>query len=214
MRKLGGALIFLFIYLFQEGICYGADIRGIINFIVKHNTEISEMKKLKGSLLSDIKIEAYTNASTLSQEIGLKVSMPLFSPSEKREKKIETLNKERTVISDALKLVGLYFSEMRFIEHEEKLLISFYNELQWIGKRVEAGIDNQKEYNTKLHAYIERRRDIEARKAGAEAMIESILAFVPDENRPELRRMINESVSENKKAEKQNLSLSQEGKQR
>jgi hypothetical protein len=202
--------VIMAILLLSSEVCHGADIQEIIGFIVKHNTELSEMRKLDKSFFSDIKVEAYARAGMERQDLGLTASIPLFSPHEKRQRAMDASNKEREIANEASKLVGFYFSEMR-LEHEEKLLQSLYNELQWIGKRVEAGIDNQKEYNTKLHAYIERRRDIEARKTNAEAVIESIISFVSGNFRFELRRMINEALSQDKKAEGQDIPLHQEG---
>jgi len=207
-------LMFLVFFLSLTGLCRGADIGRIVRFVVRHNPEIAELKKLNGSILSDIKVEAYAGAGISRQDIGITATLPLLSPQEMRRRRMEAVNKELVLSQRVSEAVGLYLSEMVCLEHEEKLLQSLYNELQWLGERVQAGVDSQKTYNDKLHNYIERRRDFEKRKITNEALLASILSFVPEGFRKNLKRLIHEAVSENKKAERQDISLHQEGPKR
>lgn len=191
--------------------CHGADIAHVVMFIVEHNPEISEMKRINDSILNLVKVEAKgaasygqltrEGASTVDQaktryDVGITASIPLISPMEKSQRRIDIANKKLSLSKEASELTGQYLSEREFIAYEETILQSSYSELQWIGKRVEAGVDHQKDYNTKLQAYTERRRDLETRKLTNTALLEKILSYVPHEHRADLKRLLDEAVSQ------------------
>jgi len=173
----------------------------LIDWIIQRNPELQEMRKLNSSILSQLKIEAKANAGygQLTQEgtstvekaetryfIGLSASMPLISKAEVTQRKIEYAQKERQMRQELSELLRLYTEEITYLKNEKMILDNLYNEIIWIGKRVEAGVDNQKEYNQKLNEYTTRRRDYEKRKEALQYIKEKILSYVDEGSRKEL----------------------------
>lgn len=101
------------------------------------------------------------------------------------------MQKERTLRLDVAELIKTYKAERLAISEENSILMSLYNELQWIGKRVEAGVDSQKDYNSKLHDYLSKRKDHELRKEQVGLILEKILSYVAAEKRSQLKGMLN-----------------------
>ncbi|MCL5421119.1 MAG: hypothetical protein M1461_01415, partial [Nitrospirae bacterium] len=56
---------------------------------------------------------------------------------------------------------------------------------------VEAGVDNQKDYNSKLHDYLGKRKDHELRKEQVGLVLEKILSYVSTDKRNQLKEMLN-----------------------
>ncbi|MBI5634963.1 MAG: hypothetical protein HZA15_15960 [Nitrospirae bacterium] len=182
-----------------------AGIDTMIEFIVSNNPDLQELKGINKSILSQLKVEAKGTASygQLTQEgtstlekaqtrysVGLTATIPLISPAEKSQRRIEEVQKERTLRLDVAELIKTYKAERLAIPEENKILISLYNELQWIGKRVEAGVDSQKDYNSKLHDYLGKRKDHELRKEQVGLILEKILSYVGTEKRNQLKGML------------------------
>lgn len=190
-----------------------AGIDTVIEFIVTNNLDLQELKGINKSILSQLKVEAKGTASygQLTQEgtstlekaqtrysVGLTASIPLISPAEKSQRRIEESQKERTLRLDVAELIKTYKAEQLAISEENKILQSLYNELQWIGKRVEAGVDSQKDYNSKLHDYLGKRKDYELRKEQVGLILEKILSYVGAEKRNQLKGMLNgQDISKN-----------------
>lgn len=183
-----------------------AGIDTMIEFIVSNNPDLQELKGINKSILSQLKVEAKGTASfgQLTQEgtstleraqtrysVGLTASIPLISPAEKSQRRIEEAQKERTLRLDVAELIKTYKAERLAISEEDRILTSLYNELQWIGKRVEAGVDNQKDYNSKLHDYLGKRKDHELRKEQVGLVLEKILSYVSTDKRNQLKEMLN-----------------------
>ena len=182
-----------------------AGIDTVIEFIVTNNPDLQELKGINKSILSQLKVEAKGAASygQLIQEgtssldkaqtrysVGLTASIPLISPAEKSQRRIEEAQKERTLRLDAAELIKTYKAERLAISEESSILTSLYNELQWIGKRVEAGVDSQKDYNAKLHDYLNKRKDHELRKEQVSLILEKILSYVAADKRHQLKGML------------------------
>lgn len=178
----------------------------IIDFIISNNPELQETKAINRNILNMLKVEAKGGASygqltkegtsTLEQaktryDIGITASIPLISPSEKAQRRIEEAQKERTIRLDVAELIKTYKAEQKAIEEENNILTSLYNELQWMGKRVEAGVDSQKEYNQKLNDYLTKRKDNELRKEKVSYNLEKILSYVSRDKRQRLKGLLN-----------------------
>ena len=183
-----------------------AHAESLVDFIISNNPELQELKAINRNILKNLKVEAKSNASygqltregtsTLARaearyEIGISASIPLISPSEKAVRRIEEAQKERTMRIEVSGLVQQYKAEKKAIEEDDRILQNLYNELQWIGKRVEAGVDGQKDYNQKLNDYLVKRKDHELRKEQVGYLIEKILAYVPGNKREMLKGMLN-----------------------
>ncbi|MEM2963747.1 MAG: hypothetical protein QXN01_04610 [Candidatus Anstonellales archaeon] len=198
-------------------LCSTAHAESIVDFIVTNNPELQELRAINRNILKMLKVEAKAGASygqltregsaTLEQaktryDIGLTASIPLISPAEKAQRRIEEAQRERTLRLEVAELIRSYRAELKAIEEENKILTSLYNELQWIGKRVEAGVDSQKEYNQKLHDYLAKRKDHEMRKEQVSLILEKILAYVGADKREKLKGMLHATLSSNSEIQK------------
>ncbi|MEM7827858.1 MAG: hypothetical protein QW561_00805 [Candidatus Aenigmatarchaeota archaeon] len=198
-------------------LCSTAHAESIVDFIVANNPELQQMRAINRNILKMLKVEAKAGASygqltregsaTLEQaktryDIGLTASIPLISPAEKAQRRIEEAQRERTLRLEVAELIRSYRAELKAIEEENKILTSLYNELQWIGKRVEAGVDSQKEYNQKLHDYLAKRKDHEMRKEQVSLILEKILAYVGADKREKLKGMLHATLSSNSEIQK------------
>jgi hypothetical protein len=186
----------------------------VVDFIVANNPELQELKAINKNIISLLKVEAKSSASygqlvregtsTLSRaqaryDVGISASIPLISPGEKAQRQIEEAQKERTLRIDIADLIMKYKAEQKAIAEETRILQGSYNEVQWIGKRVEVGVDNQKEYNQKLGDYLAKRKEHELRKEQVGYILEKILAYVPANKRVKLRGMLNEDLPKDTK---------------
>jgi tRNA-dihydrouridine synthase len=192
---------------------YIASAESIVDFIIVNNPEIQELKSINRNILKHLKVEASGRASygqltreretTIEQaktryDIGLTASIPIISPNEKAQRRIEEAQKERIIRLEVVELISKYKSEQKALDVENKVLADMYHEIQWMGKRVETGVDSQKEYNQKLHEYNTRRRDYEYRKAQAGYILEKILSYVSADKRERLKGMLNgQDISKN-----------------
>ncbi|MEW6417244.1 MAG: hypothetical protein AB1480_03885 [Nitrospirota bacterium] len=179
----------------------------VVDFIIVNNPELQELKAINRNILKNLKVEAKGSASygqlvregtyTLERaqtryDVGLSASIPLISPAEKAQRRIEEAQKERAMRLEVAELIKQYKAEQKAIAEENRILQSFYNELQWIGKRVEAGVDAQKEYNQKSHDYLNRRKEQELKREQVSYILEKILAYVPESKRDSLKKMLEE----------------------
>lgn len=178
----------------------------VIDYIIANNPELQELKAINRNILKMLKVEAKGTASygqltregtsTLDQsktryDIGITASIPLISPGEKAQRRIDEAQKERSMRLEVSELIKIYKAEQKAIEEENKILLTFYNELQWMGKRVTVGVDSQKDYNQKLNDYLTKRKDLELKKEQVAYLLEKVLSFVSEDNRLKLKGMLN-----------------------
>jgi len=186
--------------------CSNAQAESVIDFIIANNPELQELKAINRNILKNLKVEARSGVSygQLTREgtstidraqsrydIGISASMPLISPAETAARRIDEAQKERSMRIEVSTLIQQYKAEKKAIEEEYGILQSLYNELQWIGKRVQAGVDFQKDYNARLNDYLVKRKDHEVRKEQAGYLLEKILAYAPAGKRNQLKEMLN-----------------------
>lgn len=185
----------------------------VIDFIIANNPELQEQKAINRNILNQLKVEAKGTGSfgQLTQEgtstleraqtrysVGITASIPLISPGEKAQRRIEEAQKERSIRLEVAELIKTYKAEQKAIEEENKILISLYNELQWIGKRVTAGVDTQKDYNQKLNDYLTKRKDLELKKEQVSYMLDKVLSFVSEDKRQRLKGALDgQDISKN-----------------
>lgn len=202
-------IIILIICLLIPLVSYAMDIEGVVNFIVQHNPELQELRQLNRNILKHLKVEAngkvgygqLQREGTTSLEraqtqyvIGISASIPLISPAEKSKRVQEEANKERALRLDITEAIKVYIAESVAINEENQILNNLYQELQWIAKRVLAGVDYQKTYNDKLMEYLNRRKDYEVRKAKLDIYLEKILTYVSTNKRDELKEMLKKLI--------------------
>jgi hypothetical protein len=177
----------------------------VIDWIIQNNPELKEMRSLNSSILNMLKVEAKAHAGygRLNQEgastvekaessyfVGITASMPIISKEEITKRNIEYKQKERLLRQEVSEILSLYTGEVTFLKKEKEILDSLYKEILWVGKRVEAGIDNQKEYNQKMHEYNGRLRDYEKRKEAIKYIREKILSYVDEKARGDLEKKL------------------------
>jgi len=204
-------IILLFIVALVPG---NVRAESIIDFIVTHNPDLQEMRSINRNILNQLKVEAKgtTAYGQLTQEgtttldqaktrysVGISATLPLISPAERSQKRAEEAQKERTLRLDVADLLMKYRAEQKAISEENRILQGLYNEVQWMGKRVAAGVDNQKDHNQKLNDYLVKRKDHELRKEQVGYILEKILAYVPTDRRAALRGKLNETVPQDTK---------------
>jgi hypothetical protein len=197
-------------------LCPGVSTAGtemVIDFIIANNPELVELKAINRNILNQLKVEAKGTGSfgQLTQEgtstldraqtrysVGITASIPLISPSEKAQRRIEEVQKERTLRLDVAELIKTYKAEQKAIEEESKILMTLYNELQWLGKRVNVGVDSQKDYNQKLNDYLTKRKDLELKKEQVSYLLDKVLSFVSEDKRQRLKGMLDgQDISKN-----------------
>jgi hypothetical protein len=177
----------------------------VIDFVIDNNPELQEIHTINKNIMSQLKIEA-KGAATYGQllregtysleesktryDIGIAASIPLISPSEKAQRRIEEARLEKSIRLAVADYLRNYREDLKSIEGDEALLKILNNELQWINKRVEVGIDSQKEYNQKLEEYTRKKKELEVKKEHAKFMLEMILSFVSKDKRERLKELL------------------------
>lgn len=177
----------------------------VIDFIVDNNPELQELRSINKNIMRQVKIEAKGTAtygqliregtysldeSKTRYDIGLMASIPIISPSEKAQRRIEELRLEKSIRLTVTEYLKNYREGLKTLEAEETTLKMIHNELEWLKKRVEAGIDSQKEYNQKLYEYMNRKKEYEVKKENVKYLLEMLLSFVSKENRERLKELI------------------------
>lgn len=177
----------------------------VIDFIVDNNPELQELRSINKNIMRQVKIEAKGTAtygqliregtysldeSKTRYDIGLMASIPIISPSEKAQRRIEEVRLEKSIRLTVTEYLKNYREGLKTLEAEETTLKMIHNELEWLKKRVEAGIDSQKEYNQKLYEYMNRKKEYEVKKENVKYLLEMLLSFVSKENRERLKELI------------------------
>lgn len=177
----------------------------VIDFIVDNNPELQELRSINKNIMKQVKIEAKGTAtygqliregtysldeSKARYDIGLMASIPIISPSEKAQRRIEEVRLEKSIRLTVTEYLRNYREGLKTLEAEEATLKMIHNELEWIRKRVEAGIDSQKEYNQKLYEYTNRRKEYEVKKENVKYLLEMLLSFVSKKDRERLKELL------------------------
>lgn len=177
----------------------------VIDFIVDNNPELQELHAINKNIIKQLKVEAKGNAiygqliregtysldeSKTRYDIGLTASIPIISPYEKAQRRIEEAKLEKSIRLAVTDYLKNYREGLKALEAEEAMLKIIHNELDWLRKRVEAGVDSQKEYNQKLIEYTNKKKELEMKKEGIRYLLETILSFVSKDNRERLREML------------------------
>jgi hypothetical protein len=185
----------------------------LIDFIIANNPELQEIKTINKNIFRLLKIEARSGVaygqltregtSTLDRsqaryDIGIFATLPLISPGESAQRRIEEAQKERTLRLEVAELIKTYRSEQKAIAEEYEILQGRHKELDWIIKRVGSGVDHQKDYNQKQHDYLAKKKEYEIKKVEVDLILEKILAFVYYEKREKLKGLLHgKDVSKN-----------------
>jgi len=184
---------------------YAEDYLTIVDWVIAHNPELQELKRLNQNILRDLKVDLNGNIShgqlqgegttTLEEartryELGLSVRMPLLSPAEKSERRREEAHLELALRKEVSSLIKDILETKELVAEEAGLLHNLYRELQWLSKRVETGVEYQKVYNEKLASYLSTMAGHQQKKARLQALRLALFAYVGSGDRVELERLL------------------------
>jgi hypothetical protein len=169
----------------------------IIDYIVEHSPKIKVQRALQGM---HVKIEGKASAfvgalgdTTDKGAIGITISVPLLDSREKREGQREIALAEESLRQNASQLLlSIRESQAEMRDMSDALKVK-YAHLEWMRKRVEAGVDYQKEYHKEHEAYMNMLRAYEQAKAKSAGYMTSLLSLVEKSARTGLKSMLERS---------------------
>ncbi|OCC14767.1 hypothetical protein DBT_1827 [Dissulfuribacter thermophilus] len=176
-----------------------------LEFIVRNNPELRELCRYNENAFSRLRIRARASFGTGAGTIGadgvfsqgdydarIIAEMPLFSPRERLEMRMNEFGFRRQLRSEASRALSRYRKLRRWLKREKSILKDLRLELYWLKRRAEAGIEPQKVIMEKALALKERERNLSARQEELKDALEAVLSFVPKQKRRKLKRLIKE----------------------
>lgn len=124
---------------------------------------------------------------------GIDITFPLYPFQDPREKRegIETIAKAREeVISKAIPLLTSLRQAQAKLMAVRAIHDAHKGNVEYLKKRVEAGVDYQKNFFSDYLAYLKVRNDLDDLTAQADSNMTSLLALVDFKNREELKGML------------------------
>ena len=170
--------------------------RVIIAFIVQHSPRIREAQALLPTPGNLLKIEArgrvlLPNAGLEGQGVGIVASLPLLDRRERAERTLKVLEVEREVQREAAALL----QELRTLQAQVKLGEELLKEMdvqhQWLKRRVQEGVEYQKETNRFLLELYGKKVEVEQRRVQIGSLIEKVAGLILPAQQPTLRAMLN-----------------------
>lgn len=167
----------------------------IIAFVVQHSPRIREAKALLPTLGNLLKIEArgrvmVPEVGLEGQGVGVVASLPLLDRREQAEWTLKVLEIEQEVRREAASLLVELRSLQAQVRLGEELLKERDRQLQWLKRRVQEGVEYQKEANRFLLDLYGKKVELEQRRAQIGPMIEKLVGLVEVPQQPRLRGML------------------------
>jgi hypothetical protein len=136
-----------------------ADEIDIIDYIVDHNPKIKAQRALQGiNLKLDGKASAFAGTlgdTTDKASVGVMLTVPLIDTREKKERQKEIVSSEESLRQQAAQvLLSLRESQTETRELSDTLKVK-YAHLEWMRKRVQAGVDYQKGVSQRVRSLYE-----------------------------------------------------------
>jgi len=174
----------------------------VIEYIVMHNPELNLHKQQKKSIFDYVKVTpkvgagynaggggsttVFTDSKGTVQPMedkaywsaGIDLSIPLLSGAEKKQVAVDTAKQEREITKEITATAETYFTEVETYKGETVILEFLHNELDWSRKRVEVGMEHQKDQNGKLMEYLKARQEHNIRKRRIEVARNKLVRFV------------------------------------
>lgn len=187
-------IIFFGLALFLNLLFASQVFASVVDFIVDNNPDVLIIRRLENNIFKNltVKLSGDINQGSrgLDYSVMLSADLPLLSPSEISDFRLKYSSMVRKIRLEVAELVRLYISELKFTESETLTLNTLYAELQWLAKRVQEGVDSQKEYNQKLDVYLTRRALLEQRRAQLPSILDKILSYVPVNKRDNVKEQL------------------------
>lgn len=163
----------------------------IIDYVVDHNPKIRALRDSQGM---NIKLEGKASAfagtlgdTTDKGAVGITLTVPLIDTREKKERLKEIVSSEESLRQQAAQvLLSLRESQAEIRELFDTLKVK-YAHLEWMRKRVQAGVDYQKEYHKEYEAYMSLHKAQEQAKARVSSHMAALFALVDRSARAELK---------------------------
>lgn len=166
----------------------------IIDFITNNNPQVIEARKKQGiDYRVDFKASGYTGLLgqyTDKAAVGVTVSVPLLDTKERRDLAKARVEKEASIRTKAVDVINSIMATRRSIKSLKERIAFEEDYLRWLQKRVEAGVDYQKDlfkYQETMITDKARLNELEAKEAAA---INEALALVSYEKRTALKHLL------------------------
>lgn len=170
----------------------------IIDFITNNNPQVIEARKKQGiDYRVDFKASGYTGLLgqyTDKAAVGVTVSVPLLDTKERKDLEKARVEKEASIRAKAVDVINSIMATRRAITSLRAKIAFEEDYLRWLQKRVEAGVDYQKDlfkYQETLITDKARLIELEAKEATA---INEALSLVSNEKRNKLNKMLKEEL--------------------
>ncbi len=169
--------------------------QAIIAFVLKHSPRIREAKALLPTIGNLLKIEArgrvmVPEVGLEGQGVGVVASLPLLDRREKAERTLKVLEVEQAVRTEAAALLQELRSLQAQVQLGEVLMKEMEGQLQWLKRRVQEGVEYQKEANRFLLDLYGKEVEIEQRRAQIGPLIEKLVGLVELGQQAKLRMML------------------------
>lgn len=169
--------------------------QAIVAFVLQHSPRIREARALLPTLGNLLKIEArgrvlLPDAGLEGQGVGVVASLPLLDRREKAERTLKVLEIEQEVRVQATALLQELRSLQTQVRLGEALLKEMEGQLRWMRRRVQEGVEYQKEANRFLLDLYGKKGEVEQRRAQISPLIEKLVGLVEPTQQPTLRGML------------------------
>jgi hypothetical protein len=170
--------------------------QAIIAFVLQHSPRIREAQALLPTAGNLLKIEAkgrvlLPNAGLEGQGVGIVASLPLLDRREKAERILKVLEVEREVQREAAALLQELRTLQAHVKLGDELLQEMEMQRQWTTRRVQEGVEYQKEANHFLIELYGKKVEIEQRRAQIGSLTEKLVGLIASSQQPTLRTMLN-----------------------
>jgi hypothetical protein len=198
----------LFAVALGQSLAWG--LTGPVEYIMKHNPEIQAVARYNRSWLKDLKVttkadagmatpsssdeDSFTNINPGNAEweyqVKIIAELPLISPKEKMDFRLKEHKLRRTIRRKAAKLITDYMELKSWIKKEKAIIADMVEELAWVEKRVQHGLESQKDFIGQTLDLKERMQELDQKKVELRYMLVDILSFVEKRDRPELEKLV------------------------
>jgi hypothetical protein len=186
-----------------------------VRFIVENNPEIEAVARYNQSWLRDLKVSTKASAGMATPggsgsdedepyytgnldpagaeweyEVKVIAELPLITPKERMEFRVREHSLRRQIRREAAKLITEYLELKSWIQKEEAIISDMVEELNWIEKRVQHGLESQKDFIGQTLSLKERMQKLEQSRVELRYKLVDILSFVSRKDRDRLRELV------------------------
>ena len=138
----------------------------------------------------DAALESSGNQARSTFDFTISATLPLICPKEVLDNRVKYFATLRSMRTEAAAAIAKYQALRSWITREETILQDLRNELDWIQKRVEAGLEDTKAAISKTIEIKTRIQGLESKRPELQAALESVLSLVDGEHREKLKAIL------------------------